>query len=75
MNPDTPVTFSRVESDEIRRLVTTADEPLVCPRCGADLLVRMPEGRTARAIWEIRCTPCHRSAFVTEVAEGRRPGA
>jgi len=75
MNPDTPVTFSRTESDEIRRLAMAADEPLVCPRCGADLLVREPAGRSARTIWEIRCTPCHRSTFVTEVAEGRRPEA
>ncbi len=75
MNPDTPVTFSRAESDEIRRVAVTADEPLVCPRCGAGLTVREPAGRSARTIWEIRCTSCHRSAFVTEVAEGRRPKA
>ncbi len=75
MNPDTPVTFSRTESDEIRRVAVTADELLVCPRCGADLTVREPAGRSARTIWEVRCTSCHRSAFVTEVAEGRRPKA
>jgi len=73
MNRDTPVTFSRTESEEIRRLAVTADEPLVCPRCGAGLAVSEPEGRSARTIWEIRCSPCRRSTFVTEVAEGRRP--
>ena len=75
MNPDTPVTFSRKEGEEIRRVAATDDEPLICPRCGAELSVREPEGRSDRKIWEIRCTPCHRSAFLTEVAEVRRPGA
>jgi hypothetical protein len=71
---ETPVTFSREEAEEVRRVAATRDEPLVCPRCGADLVLGEAQGGdTMHPVWEIRCPPCLRSAYVTELAKERRP--
>ena len=70
---ETPVTFSTTETEEIRRLAATPDEPLLCPRCGGKLAVGdVQAGDTLHPVWEIRCEACRRSAYLTTLAKERR---
>lgn len=72
--PDTPVTFSKEESLELRRVAASDEGTLECPRCKQELKVRRPEGAGPNPpMWEIKCGKCRRSAFTAEVAESRRP--
>ena len=72
--PDTPVTFSKEETAELRRAAASETDALECPRCGRELQVRKPEGAGPNPpMWEIKCNTCRRSAFTTDVAVSRRP--
>jgi hypothetical protein len=71
-NSDTPVTFSREETGEISRQLSTADEVPVCPVCGNELTVRGP---IAGEYCYIKCHPCGRSALVTVSGGGAEPDA
>ena len=72
---DTPVTYSREEATQVRDVMKSEDLPLICPRCGGELAIGDPVagGGTIHPVWEIRCLGCHRSAYVTEVSDRRRP--
>jgi hypothetical protein len=71
---DTPVTYSREESERIRAIIASDTEPLVCPRCNGTLELGVPlaAGGTIHPVWEIRCLTCHRTTFATRVASSRR---
>ena len=74
---DTPVTFSREEVRQIRRLICTPRAQVGCPLCGKTLLLVGPiksEG-TVGATYEVTCRPCHRSAIITDAPWLRGPEA
>jgi hypothetical protein len=65
----TPVTFSREELREIRRMLLEWQENPVCPRCGRHLTVVEPGpgGATGPNMWHVSCPPCRRAAFIAGV--------
>jgi tRNA(Ile2) C34 agmatinyltransferase TiaS len=65
-DPTTPLTFSREEIREIRKMLRDWQENPVCPRCGRHLTVVGPESVPGDEpdIWHVTCKPCRRAAFV-----------
>jgi hypothetical protein len=71
----TPVTFTRDEARKIRELLGTPDARIACPRCNETLELKGPiagDGKLS-PIYQVSCTPCHRSAIITETPGSRRP--
>jgi hypothetical protein len=71
----TPVTFTREETRQIRDLMGTSNARILCPRCAEKLEVEGPiagEG-TLGPMFQVGCRPCHRSAIITETPGARRP--
>ena len=70
---DTPVTFSRDEAQEIRRILTATDAEFVCPCCGSGLEIGGPVGGgdSTRSVCEVRCPPCYRSLYVRDLPESQ----
>ena len=61
----TPVTFTREEARRIREQLDTHDAGVSCPRCDAALEIQGP-------MFQVRCSPCNRSAIITETPGTRR---
>jgi hypothetical protein len=70
----TPVTFSPAEARQIREMLGTKEMQAACPLCGGALTLRGPVdgGGSLGPVWRVDCTPCHRTAFITEVPGSRR---
>ena len=69
----TPITFSREETAQIRRLIVTPDARVACPRCDGDLEIGHPiAGGTVAIYWELNCPHCNRSLIVRDLPEGQR---
>ena len=62
---NTPVTFSREEIAEIRKMIEIWDKPPSCPRCEDELLVGEPGEQPVGQIYLI-CSACHRAAFISK---------
>jgi hypothetical protein len=70
----TPVTFSPEEARAIRQTLGTPGAKRVCPRCGNELAIDgpIPSVGSEGPHFHVTCTPCRRTAFITEVP-GSRP--
>ena len=68
----TPITFSREEAAQIRKLIVTPDARVACPRCDGDLEIGHPiAGGTVETYWELHCHNCKRSLIVRDLPEER----
>jgi len=71
----TPVTFTREEARQIREALGTPAAKMSCPRCGGTLELQGPMagGGTTVPMYQVRCSPCHRSAIINESPGSQRP--
>ena len=71
----TPVTFTREEARQIRELISTPNARVKCPRCGEEMELKGPiavQGKLG-PMFQVSCSPCHRSAIITESTGTRGP--
>lgn len=64
MCPDTPITYTRKESDQIRERFNRGDPELACPRCGEALLYGPRVQRRGYHLSEVYCRICHRVVMI-----------
>ena len=67
---DTPVTFSRVDTEKIRDMLATSGVEMVCPRCQEKLSVSGPVSGVGnpKPVYHVSCLPCRRHAAISDVA-------
>lgn len=70
----TPVTFTRQQAQVIRIALRMGRPLPPCPHCGAALTTSDPiaGGGTVGPVWQVLCEDCGRSAFLTELPDGRQ---
>jgi hypothetical protein len=70
----TPITFTRQQAQVIRTALRLGKPLPPCPHCGAVLATGDPiaGGGTVGPVWQVHCDECGRSAFLTELADGRQ---
>jgi hypothetical protein len=73
-NRGTPVSFNRQQAQVIRMALRMGKPLPPCPHCGEELTTSEPiaGGGTVGPVWQILCEACGRSAFLTELPDGRQ---
>lgn len=71
----TPISFTRDQAQVIRTALRLGRPLPPCPHCGEPLATGDPiaGGGTVGPVWQIACAACGRSAYLTELADGRKP--
>ena len=64
MSINTPITYTRKESELIRRRFARGSLELDCPRCGEPLLYGPCVERRGHLLSEVYCQMCHRVVMV-----------
>jgi hypothetical protein len=65
----TPAAYSRMEANQIRKMLEDPAHDLECPRCGGELTSSPVSRRgSLTRVWEIHCVPCHRILIMRDVA-------
>ena len=73
-NCGTPISFTRQQAQVIRTAIRMGRPLPPCPHCGEALSTSDPiaGGGTVGPVWQIACAACGRSAFLTELPDGRK---
>lgn len=65
---DTPVTFSREESESIRQMIVASGADVTCPRCSTTLESEaVAGGGSIASVWELKCSECRRTMIVRDL--------
>lgn len=65
---DTPVTFSKEESELIRQMVVAPGADVTCPRCDTALESEViAGGGSIQSVWELKCSECRRTMIVRDL--------